>query len=118
LTISKAYAILNIFIDKTNRIQKMTSIEVQTVQDTEEKIPVNTRDIFIKLMEDATRNGQILTQPLEDIQQHQRDAEMYERLANQPTTDEMRLEQFGIPLPEGHPVAPHISKKIGASALR
>jgi hypothetical protein len=96
----------------------MASIEVQTSQELAEKIPVNTRDIFIKLMQEATVNGQDLTQPLKDVLQHRRDALMFERLANQPTTDELRLERFGTPLPDGHPVAPHISKKIGASALR
>lgn len=96
----------------------MTLIEVQTTPEKSIEIPVTTRDIFIKLMEDSTSKGQNLLQPLSDVLQHRRDAEMFERLANEPTTDEMRLEMFGTPLPEGHPIAPHLSKKIGASALR
>ena len=95
----------------------MSSIEVMTPDTKAEVVPVYTRDIYIKLMEDSTRKGQELTQPLDDIRQHRRDAETWERLANEPTTDEMRLEKFGIPLPEGHPEAPS-ARKIGASALR
>lgn len=95
----------------------MTFIEVHAPQEKEEKIPVNTRDIFLTLMEDSTRKGQDLNQPLKVVLQHRRDADTFERLADEPTTDEMRLERFGTPLPEGHPEAPR-ERRIGASALR
>lgn len=95
----------------------MTSIEVSAPQEEAQKVPVNTRDIFITMMEESRRKGQDLNQPLADVLQHRRDADSWERLANEPTTDEMRLEKFGTPLPEGHPIAPH-ARKIGSSALR
>ncbi|MBC7564741.1 hypothetical protein H7100_00700 [Candidatus Saccharibacteria bacterium] len=96
----------------------MTSIEVHTTTENDAVIPINTRDLFIKLMEDSSEKSRDTSQSIEDMQSHKQDAETFERLANKPTTDEMRLERFGTPLPEGHPVAPRISKKIGASALR
>ena len=84
----------------------MASIDVQVPTQKTEHIPVNTRDVYLKMMGESARKGQVLTQPLEDILQHRRDADAYERAANEPTTDEMRLEKFGTPLPGGHPIAP------------
>jgi len=95
----------------------MTSIEVQAPQVTEEKIIVSTRQIFIDALHESKQKAQDSTLSPEENEQHRQDAEMFERLANEPTTDEMRLERFGTPLPEGHPDAPR-SRKIGASALR
>ena len=103
--------------------RRMTLIEVQSPPQHTETVPVqiapvSTREIFLKSMEESLLKGQNLDQPLEDILSHRSDAEMYERLANMPTTDELRLEKFGTPLPEGHPEAPSVHSKIGASALR
>jgi len=96
----------------------MSLIEVQSAPMHEEKIPVNKRDIFIKLSEESFSKAEIPGLAPEVVEQHLNDAASFNRLANEPTTDEMRLEKFGTPLPEGHTPAPGISNKIGASALR
>lgn len=95
----------------------MTSIEVQTLTENKEYIPVNARKIHLDALVESTKNGQILTQPLEEVLRHRHSAAWHEKMANEPTTDEMRLELFGTPLPEGHVAAP-TARKIGASALR
>lgn len=96
----------------------MSLIEVQSASSQQEKIPVNTRDIFINLTEDSLAKAEIPGQDPEAVERHLSDAESFNRLANEPTTDEMRLEKFGTPLPEGHTPAPGLSRKIGSSALR
>lgn len=83
----------------------MTSIEVTAPQEKPAIIPVNTRDIFIDMANESREAGD------------HANAELFDRLANAPTTDEMRLEKFGTPLPENHPIAPKY-RKIGATALR
>lgn len=96
----------------------MSLIEVQAPPAQEQSVPVTTREVFIKLTEDALEKASTPGQSPEVAQKHLDDAESFNRLANEPTTDEMRLEQFGTPLPENHVPAPGFSNKIGASALR
>ncbi|HEY8886496.1 MAG TPA: hypothetical protein VIM31_03295 [Candidatus Microsaccharimonas sp.] len=84
----------------------MSSIEVIMPETKAEVIPINTREIYLRAMAEAAQKGQDLLQPLDVILAHRRDADTFKRLANAQTTDEMRLEKFGTPLPEGHPVAP------------
>jgi hypothetical protein len=89
----------------------MSSIEVTMPETKTEVIPVNTREIYLRAMAESAQKGQILTQPMDVILAHRKDAEIFERLANEPTTDEMRFEKFGTPLPEGHPIAPKYQDK-------
>jgi len=96
----------------------MSLIEVQAPIAQQEKIPVNTRDVFISLTNESFAKAEAPGLDPEVVRQHLADAASFNRLANEPTTDEMRLEQYGTPLPEGHTPAPGISNKIGASALR
>lgn len=96
----------------------MSHIEVQASTAHQEKIPVNKRDIFIALSDESFAKAETPGLDPETVRQHLADAASFNRLANEPTTDEMRLEQYGTPLPEGHTPAPGISNKIGAAALR
>ena len=84
----------------------MTLIEVQAPQEKAEIIPVNTRDIHLKLMGEYAAKGQNLLRPLEDVLHDRQEAAWHEKMANEPTTDELRQKMFGIPLPDNHPVSP------------
>ena len=92
----------------------MALIEIQESQETAQNVPVTARQINETLRDKHLAVAADASASLPDRLHAQKEAAFYDRLAQEPTTDELRAQAETVQ-PKG---IKRILHKIGASALR